>query len=209
MKGIEPNIERLVRKHKDQCEEIKSKSEYSKKKLELQFENDLADRVQAYQRDEQQSNAWINKRNEFAVLLAREQDEHALNLKKLKDKLMQEEDTMKKLHSLQLEALMKNNTVALSKLKSSASVHQLAQNLIAKKRARQLDLEATLEHTRHGNNSEKRDWEESWIKASSARVVKKNNIMVEELLEWRNAEIDELIRRSVQDDMSCNERNVR
>lgn len=209
MKGIEPNIERLVRKHNDQSEEIKSKSVYSKKKLELQFENDLADRVQAYQRTEQQSNALINKRNEFAVMLAREQDEHALNLKNLKDKLMQEEDSMKKLHSLQLETLMKDNTVALSKIKSSGSVQQLVQNLIAKKRAMQLELEATLEQTRHGNNSVKSEWEESWFKASTARVEKKKNKMVEDLMAWRNAEIDELIRRSIQDDMSCNERNVR
>lgn len=200
IEGIEPNVERLARKHKDQIEGIKSKSDYSKKKLELQFENDLADRVQVFQRNEQQSNAWINQRNEFVSVLARDQDEHALTVKKLRDKLANEENSMKKMHSLQLETLVKDNFAALSKIQSSASAKELANNLLAKKRDRQRELEACLERACH-DTSIKNEWEASWIKASVSRIEMTKSKMVEELTAWRSAEIDDLIRRSVVDEM--------
>lgn len=200
-KGIEPNIERLIRKQKDQIEELKSKCEYSKKKLELQFENDLADRIQTYQRNEQQSSNWINQRNEYAVLLAREQEEHALNVKKLKEKLLQEEESMKKLHAFKLEILVKDHSVALSKVESSSSVKELTQRLIVTKRARQRELEATLERAQHDILSIKKVWEESWNKSSAARVEKKHSNTMAELLAWRSVEIDALIRSSVEHEL--------
>lgn len=72
---------------------------YSKQKLELQCENDLSDRIQEFQRSEQQSNACITQSSNFANMLLREQNEHAMILMKHKDKLMQEEESTKKMHS--------------------------------------------------------------------------------------------------------------
>jgi hypothetical protein len=200
IQGIEPNIERLARKHKDQIEDIKAKCEYSKKKLELHFENDLADKVQSFQQTEQQSNAWINQRNEFVAIFAREQDEHALHVKKLSDKLVKEENSIKKLHSLQLETLVKDNVVALSKLQSSTSAKELANSLLAKKKDRQRELEDSLTRACR-DTSKKNEWEASWIQASTTRVEMNHSKMVDELTAWRSSEIDDLIRRSVVDEM--------
>lgn len=142
----------------------------------------------------------MNKRNEFAALFEQEQNEQALNVKKLKDKLMSEEESMRKLHSLQLETLVKENSIELSKIKASATASELTQQFLAKKKERQGELEATLERASH-NTSIKNEWEASWLNASTSRVEMKQSRMLEELTAWRSAEIDDLIRKSVIDEL--------
>ena len=198
-KGIEPNVQRLVRKHQEQCEEIKANLQFSKQKLELQCENDLEERVQAYQRNEQQSSALANQRSDSANMLVREQNEHALSLVKLKDRLLQEEESAKKMFSLQLETLAKDYSVALSKIRCSPSVQRLPQDLSAKKSARQQELKSNLESMGKDIISTKAQWEESWMKESAARFEKKSSKNMEDLLAWRSSEIDGLIRRSLLD----------
>ena len=53
-KGIQPNIERLQRKHAEQCEEIEAKTQFAKQKLELQCDNELSDRIYAFQQEQEQ-----------------------------------------------------------------------------------------------------------------------------------------------------------
>ncbi|KAL7526465.1 hypothetical protein ACHAXR_001501, partial [Thalassiosira sp. AJA248-18] len=196
-KGIQPNVERLARKHKEQCEEIKSKTQFSKQKLDLQCENDLSERIQAFQRSEQQSNACITQRSDFANLLLREQNEHAMSLMKLKDKFMQDEEGSLSMYSLQLETLAKDNDVALSKLKSSKSVQQLNQQLLARTNTRKQELESRLGRVGKDIDSSQAQWEESWNETSSLRVEKKNKQKLDALLEWRKHEVDSLIRKSI------------
>ncbi|KAL3767650.1 hypothetical protein ACHAW5_006888 [Stephanodiscus triporus] len=198
-KGIEPNVQRLVRKHREQCEEIKANLQFSKQKLELQCENDLAERVQGYQRNEQQSNALANQRSNFVNMLVREQNEHALSLIKLKERLVLEEESAKNMFALQLDTLAKDYSVALSKITCSPNVQRLAQDLSAKKSARQQELEANLARIGKDIISAKALWEESWMKESAARVEKKKSKTMEVLIAWRSNEIDGLIRKSLLD----------
>ena len=198
-KGIEPNVQRLVRKHQEQCEEIKANLQFSKQKLELQCENDLAERVQSYQRNDQQSSALANQRSDFANKLVREQNEHALSSNKVKDRLVQEEESAKKMLSLQRETLAKDYSVALSKIRCSSSVQRLAQDLSAKKSARKEEYTSNLELVGKEFISAKAQLEESWMKESAARFEKKSTKNMEDLLAWRSSEIDGLIRRSLLD----------
>jgi len=75
-------------------------------------------------------------------------------------------------------------------------VQRLAQDLSAKKSARQQELEANLGRRDNAKYS-KALWEESWMKESAARVEKKNSKKMEVLIAWRSNEIDGLIRRSL------------
>jgi hypothetical protein len=198
-KGIEPNIARLVKNHREKCDEIKADLLFSKKKLELQCENELTERVQAYQRNEQQPNNLVNKRNEFFYMLDREQNEHALSLVKLKERLVQDEEATKNIYSLQLETLAKDYSVALSKNRCSSSVQRLAQDLSAKRSVRQQELESNLSRLGKDAIAAKAQWEVTWMTESAARVEEKISNNMENLLSWRSYEIDSLIRKSLLD----------
>ena len=78
----------------------------------LPCENDLAERVRGYQRNEQQSNALANQRSDFVNMLVREQNEHALSLIKLKERFVLEEDSAKNMFALQLDTLAKEQLTA-------------------------------------------------------------------------------------------------
>mmetsp|Transcript_18110 Transcript_18110/g.37845 ORF Transcript_18110/g.37845 Transcript_18110/m.37845 type:complete len:404 (+) Transcript_18110:602-1813(+) len=198
--GIQPNVERLARKHKEQCDEIESKTKFSKQKLELQCENDLSERVQAFQRSEQQSNTCFSQRNNFANMLLREKNEHAMSLMKLKEKFMQDEESTKELYSLQLETLAKDHDVALSKIRRSKNTQQLTRQLLAEKDARRQELESRLELIGKEVNSSKAKWEASWIEASALRIERENKQKMDDLLDWRTMEINNLIKRSIRDE---------
>jgi hypothetical protein len=198
-KGIEPNIARLVKNHREKWDEIKADLLFSKKKLELQCENELTERVQAYQRNEQQANNLVNQRSEFINMLDREQNEHALSLVKLKERFAQDEEATKNMYSLLLETLTNDYSVALSKIRCSSSVQRLAQDLSAKKRVRQQELESNLARLGKDALSAKAQWEVTWMKESAARVEKKISKNMEDLLSWRSSEIDSLIRKSLID----------
>ena len=125
-------MERLTRKHKEQCEDIKSKTQYAKQKLELQCDNDLSDRIQEYQRKEESNSSIVTQHNEFANRLLQEQNEHSINVTKLKEKLLQEEENIKAIYSLQLQTLAKDNFV----LKMRSSSHNISNNNYSAKRKR-------------------------------------------------------------------------
>jgi hypothetical protein len=198
-KGIGPNVARIVKNHREKCDEIKTDLLFSKKKLDLQCENELMEKVQAYQRNEQQTNNHANQRSEFVNMLDREQKEHALNLIKLKDRLTQDEEAAQKMYSLELDIQAKDHTVALSKIRCSSSAQRLAQDLSAKSGARQQELELKLARLGKDAISAKAQWEVAWMNESAARVEKKISKNTEDLLSWRSSEIDSLIRKSLLD----------
>lgn len=200
LKGIQPNVDRITRRHKEQCNEIKSRTEYSKQKLELQSENDLTERIQAFQRNEQQSNNCINQRRDFANVLLREQNEHTMRVANLKEKLMKEEESTKKMYALQLSP---RRNIALSKIQSSKPVHTLTQELSVKRDSKRQELEVKLERIGKENSSNKAQWEISWMEASEKRIEKKNKQKMTDLLQWRKAEIDSLIRKNLMNGVDC------
>lgn len=197
MKGIQPNIDRLVRKHKEECEVIKCSTLCSKQKLELQCERELADRIQIFERNEQINRNSIVQRNDLAQMLSREQNEHALRLTKLKDTLAKEEENTRKAYQLELQTLSKEHDAALAKAKTSKSTLQLKHHLATKQENRRLELESKLDRIGRDVSLSKQQWTASWSKASSIRVKDHTKKRSKELMEYREKRVDELIRSSI------------
>ena len=131
-------------------------------------------------------------------MLLREQNQHSMALTKLKDKFIQEEESAKKMYSMSIETLKKDNEVALSKIQSSRRVQQLTQELSREKASRREELEFKLERVGQDMASVvKARWEDEWNKASAVRVEESEKQKKEELMQWRKQEIDDLIRRSI------------
>lgn len=203
--GIEPSIQRLVAKHKDQSEELKSNHELSKKKLELQCENELAERVQVLRRNEQQSsNAFVNQQNDFASMLANEQKEHALSLRTLKERFAEEEESLTNAHAAQLDTLAKEHEAALlSRLNTSSSNRKkLECDLDSKRTLFEHELQSNVDRIREEFILAKTEWEEDWLRASSAKVEKIKSNKMEDVNALRKSEIDSLIRKSLMDMMT-------
>lgn len=112
---------------------------------------------------------------------------------------MQEEESAKRMYSLQLETFAKDNDVALSKIRCSKGSHQLTKQLAADKGARRHELGSTLDRLGAAVASSKLHWEESWMEASGKRVEETHKQKMEDLLQWRKREVDDLIRRSILD----------
>ena len=131
-------------------------------------------------------------------MLLREQNQHSMALTKLKDKFIQEEESAKKMYSMSIETLKKDNEVALSKIQSSRRVQQLTQELSREKASRREELGFKLERIGQDMASVvKARWEDEWNKASAVRVEESEKQKKEELMQWRKQEIDDLIRRSI------------
>ena len=127
------------------------------------------------------------------------QEEHIRNLAELKRKYVQEEETTKQLHALELETLAKDLTVKLSKLKTS-KVNHLSQQLQQQKKVKQRELESKLDQLEKDVIISKTKWEEDWQKGSALRVEEQTKQIHADLLQWRKQELDKLIRQSVLDD---------
>lgn len=196
-KGIQPNIDRLTRKHQEQVEEIKAKTEFAKQKLELSADNDLQERVLEYQTNHEANNTCLKQQSDFANNLLREQNEQQASVNKLKERLEHDLESGKKLYALQLETLAKDQSVATSKLKCSQTQH-LAQQLLTKKEARKAELESKLDRlSKDIILAPKAQWEESWLAESKIRIEKQNKKEMNDLLRWRKVEIDGIIRKSL------------
>lgn len=203
--GIEPSIHRLVAKHKDQSEELKSNHELSKKKLELLCENELAERVQVLRRNEQQSsNAFVNQQNDFASMVANEQKEHALSLRTLKERFVEEEESSTNAHAAQLDILAKEHEAALLWRfnNSSSNRKKLECDLDSKRTLFEHELQSNLDRIREEFILAKTEWEEDWLRVSSAKVEKIKSSKMEDVNALRKSEIDGLIRKSLMDTMT-------
>ena len=197
LKGIQPTIDRLMRKHKEDCEEIACNTQLSKQKLQVQSENELMTRIQEFQQSEQQARSSITSRNDFAHALLAEQNDHVARMKKLKESLVEEETNAKHLHEIELQTLTKQHEAELAKVKTSNNVHHLEQNLQSKMEQRRYELDYELEEIDRSLDASKTEWEESYRKTATDRVAKKKELKKKELLAWREAQINNLIRASV------------
>ncbi|KAL3798181.1 hypothetical protein HJC23_005742 [Cyclotella cryptica] len=196
LKGIQPNIDRILRKHREDCDEIKCKTTSSKHKLELQCENELLERIHEFQRKEQQSITGNMQRSDFAHSFMREQEEHASRLKKLKESFNEDEEKATKMYEMELQTLRKENEVTICKLSESTSQH-LENDLKNKRDKRRYELEHELEQIGRDLAVSKTKWEDSWIAASKIRIEQQNRQKMKELLEFRESKVNEMIRSSI------------
>lgn len=197
LKGIQPNIDRLVRKHRDDCDDIKCKTASSKHKLELQCENELLERIHEFQRKENESITCSPRRNDFAHSIMRERDEHAARLKQLKESFMEEEDNAKKMYAMELQTLIKENGVAICKLKSEYISQHLEQTFTSKQDNRRYELEHELEQIVRDLAVSKKKWEETWTAASQTRIEQQTKQKMKELIASRESKVNEMIRSSI------------
>ena len=197
-KGIQPNIERLQRKHIEKCEEIEAKTQHAKQKLELQCDNELSDRIYAFQQEQEQKNTSLARQTEIANLLKKGEEEHNRNLAELKQKNEQEEEQTKQLHALELKTLAKDLSIKLS-IKAT-KVNHLTQQLQQEKKDKQRELESKLDQLEKDIAPAKTKWEEDWQRESALRVEDQTKQIHADLLQWRKQELDKLIRQSVLDD---------
>eukprot|EP00956_Cyclotella_meneghiniana_P002287 scaffold2600_cov73-Cyclotella_meneghiniana.AAC.5 len=198
LKGIQPNIDRLMRKHKDDCDEIKCQTDVAKQKLEVQSEQELMTRLQEFQRSEQQNatNSFA-QRNDLAEALVQEQNEHVARLKKLKESLMEEEDNTNKLYNMELETIAKQNEVDLNKANSSHNIQHLLRNLNKKQEQRKYELDAEVNAIDREFAEKKKSWEDSWLESSRERQSHIKEQTRKELLSWRERKVSELIRSNI------------
>ena len=198
LKGIQPNIDRLMRKHKEDCAEIKCQTDVAKQKLEVQSEEELVHRLQEFQRSEQQGGtSSFAQRNDLAGALVQEQNEHIARLKKLKVSLMEEEENIKMLQNLNLETLAKQNEADLNKANSSHNIQYLVRNLQNKQEQRKHELNAEVEAIDREFTEKKRSWEDSWLETSKDRQSHAKEQMTKKLLSWRETKVSDMIRRSM------------
>jgi hypothetical protein len=205
--GIEPSIQRLVAKHKEQCDEIKSNHELSKKKLELLCENELAERVQVLRRNEHQPpNAFVNQQTDFASMLGNEQKEHDLSLRTLKEQFVEEEESSTNAHAAQLDTLAKEHeaTLLCNNSLSNRKKLELERDLNSKRTLFEHELQSNADRIQQEFTMAKTEWEEDWLRASDAKVEKIKSNKMEDLHVWRKSEIDGLIRKSLIQKMSQN-----
>ena len=198
LKGIQPNIDRLMRKHKDDCDEIKCQTDVAKQKLEVQSEQELMTRLQEFQRSEQQNaTTSFAQKNDLAEALVQEQNEHVARLKKLKESLMEEEDNTKKLYNMELETIAKQNEADLNKANSSHNIQHLLRNLHKKQEQRKYELDAEVDAIDREFAEKKKSWEDSWRETSKERQSHSKEHTRKELLSWRERKVSELIRSNI------------
>jgi hypothetical protein len=197
LKGIQPTIDRLMRKHKEDCEEISCNAQVAKQKLQVQCEEELMTRISEFQQSEQQARSGIAGRNDFANALLAEQNEHAVRMKKVKESLAEEEANSKKLHEMELQTLSKQHDAEIAKSASSKNIQHLKQNLQSKLEQRRYELQSELEQIDRDCIASKKEWEEAYRKTSNDRLEKRKEQMTKELILLRETKINDLIRASV------------
>jgi excinuclease UvrABC ATPase subunit len=131
-KGIQPNIDRLMRKHQEDCEDIKCQTDVTKQKLKLTCEDDLMSRLAEFQNNVQQSKDSISNMNKISKSLAQEQNEHRTRIKIAKESLLEEEQNLRQMYDMELQSLIEQNSGELNKIKLSNSIQYLEKNLRSK-----------------------------------------------------------------------------
>ena len=194
LKGIQPEIDRITRKHKENCEDIKCQMDVSKQKLEVQCEEELMFRIQEFQRSEQQARTSVAQRNDIAQALSYEQNEHIARLKKLKEAQMEELENAKKMYQMELETVAKEIELKTSKPDNS---RHLELNLKNKREQRKYEMEAELEHINTEMCVSKREWEDARLKASKTKQEGAIKELKKSLLELRETKINDLIKASI------------
>ncbi len=197
IKGIQPQIERLVKKHREVCEEIRCDTMSTKQKLEIQSEIDLSERIELYRSNEQQYSTRINRRNEFAHAMAKEQNDHAANLMNLREKLMQEEEAKRKAHLLDMQRLKRENEAALDKSKAPKTMQNLFSLLSNEKDAKRQELEFKLDRIGKDRITLQTTWEKEWMEASRTKSDGIIQQKKKELLEWRETRVRDIIKNSI------------
>lgn len=198
LKGIQPTIDRLTRRHKEDCEEIHCNTKVSRQKLEVQCEDELLSRISEFQRSEQVTRSDITSRNDFSGALLIEQNEQVVRMKKLKESLTEEEVSTKKLHEMELQTLSKRHEAELAKSTSSNTIHHLEENLQYKLNQRRHELKGELEQMDRKLAISKKEWEDAYRETLIDRQEKRKDQQTKELLAWRETQINNLIRANVQ-----------
>ena len=198
--SVQPNIERLNRKHRERCEDLQSQTEFTRHKLEAHAEIELADKVQAFRADMERRNSEGERVDGISENLSRKTIEHRAELKSLREALELEEKSTGDLHALEVETLLQENKAELVSLEAPNVVERFARELECETTNKAKELATRVESIRGELEKAKVTFEADWRKKAGERMEKKMQKYCEELTAWRNCEIDSLLRQSVIDE---------
>lgn len=196
-KSIQPNIERLNRKHRERCDDIQSQMKFTKHKLEMQSEQALADRVQAFRADMERCHSEVEGLNG----IARKTADHQAACHHLREEVGKEEKAIQSLHELALDTLRQENKAELVSLQAAPNMEErFAQELKLAAVQKRKDLATRVESIRSELEKARVRFEADWKKKADDRMEKKMQKYSQELVTWRKREIDVLLRQSVIDE---------
>jgi len=196
-KGMSSSIARLLKQHDEKISTIRHDLELAKEKLEVQFENETVERIQAFRHSEEQSNSCVKqKKKELSNLLSQEHTSHNTRLLQLKTAFTQEEEALKKSQARDTEQHVNELEAALTKVKVTMdSKLQLSkQSLLTQKNQIEQRHRISLGDIDKEQSATKEAWEKEYAMISNKRTAERNEQNRKILMQRREAEIKEIIR---------------
>ena len=196
-KGMSSTISRLLQKHDEELHNIRYNIELSKEKLEVQFDNDLEERMHSLGLGEEVTDDISKKQKEIATeALSQECNDQTARDLKLKQTFMQEEEMLCQKHKYEEDALRTEHEAALAKAKSTTeSKLQLLQD----SKLTKLETIRNMKQTSLGNIDKElattqQAWEKEYTTLSNKRIDERNehNRMI--LMQQREKDIKDIIR---------------
>lgn len=196
-KGMSSTISRMLQKHDEALHGIRYNLELSKEKLEVQFDNDLAERMHSLGLGEEVTEDISKKQKELAAeALSRECNEHTTRVLKIKETFMQEEEMLKMSQTRAMEALITEHEAALAKVTSTT---ESKLQLLQESKLTKLESIRNMKQTSLGNIDKElattqQAWEKEYTTLSNKRIEERNehNRMI--LMQRREQDIKDIIR---------------
>lgn len=197
-KGMSSTIARIQQKHDEELHNIRYNMELSKEKLEVQFDNDLEERMHSLGLSEEVVTDDISKKQKELArdALSREYNDHTARILKIKQTFMEEEEMLKMSQTRAMDALRTEHEAALAKVKSTTeSKLQLLQD----SKLTKLESIRNMKQTSLGNIDKElattqQAWEKEYTTLSNKRIDERNehNRMI--LMQRREKDIKDIIR---------------
>jgi hypothetical protein len=189
-KGMSSTISRILSKHDEELHNIRYNMELSKEKLEVQFDNDLEERMHSLGLGEEVTDDISKKQKELARdALSRECNDHTARVLKIKQTFMEEKEMLKMSQTRAMEA-------ALAKVKSTTeSKLQLLQD----SKLTKLESIRNMKQTSLGNIDKElattqQAWEKEYTTLTNKRIDERNEHNRMMLMQRREKDIKDIIR---------------
>ena len=196
-KGMSSTISRILSKHDEELHNIRYNMELSKEKLEVQFDNDLEERMHSLGLGEEVTDDISKKQKELARdALSRECNDHTARVLKIKQTFMEEEEMLKMSQTRAMDALITEHQAALAKVKSTTeSKLQLLQD----SKLTKLESIRNMKQTSLGNidrelATTQQAWEKEYTTLTNKRIDERNEHNRMMLMQRREKDIKDIIR---------------
>ena len=196
-KGMSSTISSILTKHDEALHNIRYNMELSKEKLEVQFDNDLEERMHSLCLGDEVTDDISKKQKELAAeALSQECNDHTARILKIKQTFMEEEEMLKMSQTRAMDALITEHEAALAKVKSTTeSKLQLLQD----SKLTKLESIRNMKQTSLGNIDKElattqQAWEKEYTTLSNKRIDERNEHNRMMLMQRREKDIKDIIR---------------